>query len=230
MCVRNFTNLGSDFNWYISAMWLMYFLSPFLKEIVDRTDTFMKFVFCLVGMIIFTVSFWNAITYIITISRIPIFLIGMYVGKLSLENVVMRKREMVILLALTIMGLGVLNCFQKFYPDYLWSKGFYWYPFILIVPGMCVCVSLVAEMMKKYLRCLGTIVVKIFEIPGKYSFEIYLIHILFFDILKNNLIPNGIVEDKRAVWETSIALLIPACILLRFISGKVTNLVEKKMS
>lgn len=228
LCVRNFTGLGNDFNWYISAMWLMYFLAPFLKGVIDKSDRVYKFLLWLVILFLVTVCFWNATTYLITISRIPIFFVGMYMGKMAKKNIEISRWGMGIFLIATITGFEMLFYFQNNYPDYTWNRAYYWYPFILIVPGLCVWISMLMEMFKIVLKKLGECIIYILGIPGRFSFEVYLIHVWFFDILNNNLIANGILEYKRSVWVSAILALIPACLLLRCISKFVVNLFKKR--
>ena len=90
--VQNFTGLGSDFNWYISAIMLMYFLAPYFKEIVDRTEE--KKQLLVVGLLIMiSIPFWNSENLIITISRIPIYYIGMFFGKRLTKNDEFTRKE-----------------------------------------------------------------------------------------------------------------------------------------
>ena len=227
LCVRSLTGLNDDFNWYMSGIWIMYFMAPFLKGFVDKIDTMYKFL-AGVGMVfLFTICFWDVSTLIIIMSRMPIFLIGMYVGKLAMEDNSISKWGIVGAIVLSIVGFGMLSYFQKAYPDYLWSRAYYWYPFILIVPGVCIAISLLMECLKKILGKIGEFTISIFEIPGKFSFEIYLLHIWFFDILSKNLIVNEIVEDKRSVWVLTIIALVPACWVLRYISKKAVSIIGK---
>ena len=216
LCVRHLTGLGGEFNWYISAMWCMYLMAPLLKKIVDKINTKYQFVSIIGVLFLFSICFWDTTTYIIIMSRFPIFFIGMYVGKMAWQDIVIRKVGFCSCMVMMVAGIGLLRYLQNVYPDYLWSRGGYWYPFILIVPGGCMLISYMMEVLKK----IGMDwIEKILAIPGKFSFEIYLLHIWFFDILNNNLIAKGILEYKRSVWVGAILMLIPLCIVLRKITS-----------
>lgn len=226
LCVRNFTGLNGAFNWYISGMWLMYFLAPFLKGVVDRINSGWKFVTVLSMLLLLTICFWESNTYIITISRIPIFFVGMQVGKMICENKVLSRKEMISLMIGTVVGTFLLcYCVLK-KPDFLQRNACYWYPFILITPGLCLMISVMMELQKKYF---GTFIEEKLSIPGKYSFEIYLIHIWFYEILEKRLIANGIVENKISVWIITVLLLIPACFILRQITVNVVKIINKML-
>ena len=223
LCVRNFTGLGGEFNWYISAMWLMYLLAPFLKKIVDKIDSVYRFCWTIAIIGLFTICFWESFTYVITVSRLPVFFVGMCVGKMARDDVDIHKMYVMALLLLMILGFGALNFFQEYYSDYMWSRAYYWYPFIIIVPGLCWLISCLMVIVEKFL---GNWVGELFSIPGKFSFEIYLLHIWFFDILNSNLIANNMVENKRSTWIVTILLLIPACFILKLSASKLARFIH----
>ena len=64
LAVQNFTGLGKDFNWYISALLLFYLLAPYFKLLIDRASARMRFGF-LLFLIVLSIPFWNSETYII---------------------------------------------------------------------------------------------------------------------------------------------------------------------
>lgn len=221
--VRQFTGLEDGFNWYISAMWLMYFLAPLFKEIVDKIDTIGKAFMVVVFLVVFTVCFWCAGAYIIMVTRIPIFFIGMLMGKCAWNDVSISRKGIVALTVIMIAGFQVLRYFRDAHGELLWDKGFYWYPFILITPGLCVIISVIMEMLNSNIR---NVIARIIGIPGKYSFEIYLLHIWLFEDLMGWLRKKDMISGGNTGWWQAILLLIPACLVLRLVSKLILRLLE----
>lgn len=85
-CVQNFTGKSHEFNWYVSAMWLMYLLAPLFASVVSKMNRWRTGLAAMVTLLLFTVSFWYSYTYIISIARIPIFFLGMLVAKKALDG------------------------------------------------------------------------------------------------------------------------------------------------
>lgn len=226
LCVRNFIGMGEDFNWYISAMWLTYLLAPFFKGIADRTNSVFKFLLFNGFLIIFSVCFWDCYTFIITMTRLPLFFIGMCVGKMAWNDV--RISKLWILWAWIFMEVGARLYFHWSYvhPSELWLRGYFWYPFILITPGLCVLISCLMELIKKVLGKAGECAEKVLELPGKFSFELYLLHVWLFDVINNNWIPAGKVQDVTKTWILAVIVLIPACLVLRGMANGVTYVIK----
>lgn len=177
--IENLTCSGNDFNWYISAIWMFYLLTPVFAKIIDKMNSFFKFVVLLIITLLISVSFTNSKILIITISRLPIYLIGMYCAKIWKEKETLSYKTIIYLIILSIIGYTTLNILNtKLSTEDMWNMAFYWYPFILITPGLCVTISLISKYVRKFK--LGEYALKIMNIIGNNTFEIYLIHILLF--------------------------------------------------
>ena len=96
LALQNFTGHGRDFNWYISAIFLLYILAPYFKIIAEGATPARKILFT-AFLLICSVPFRGATTYIITLTRLPIFFIGMIVAKASKKDKRIGKKEMIIL-------------------------------------------------------------------------------------------------------------------------------------
>ena len=97
-----------------------------------------------------------------------------------------------------------ISCYLLLY-KYLWDYGLWWYPFILITPGLCLSISYVCN--KLYKIRMGQLVVELIQKIGKHSFEIYLIHIFYFECL-NYVIRKGYISDRIAVWLISYVIIM----------------------
>ena len=165
--MQNFTHLGNAVNWYISAIWIFYILAPYFKELIDKIND--KIVlWCIIALLVFSVAFWTANTLIITVTRIPIFFGGMYLGKKSYDGCKLTGKGVICLIILAMIGfVGLGYCYAK-YEVYLWSYGLHGYPFLLITPGLCLFITYITYKIK--------VMKKFVDIVGMHSFEIYLIH------------------------------------------------------
>lgn len=215
--VQGFTNLGENFNWYIAGLILCYILTPFFFGIIEK----MKNGGALLGLIAFllmiTIPFENATNGIIIVTRLPIFAIGMYFAKMSeSECPVLTCKSISFLFLASVVGFAVLGMFRLFFGKFLWSYGLYWYPFILITPGLCVFISIICETMIKYKITRGFIWP--LKSIGEYSFELYLVHIFCLDIYKEVIIPQNIIPETNLSCLLVIIAIIPLILLLRGIS------------
>lgn len=179
-CIQNFTGKGYDFNWYMSAMWLFYILTPIMAKIIDRIKSYKQMLVCISLLILLSICFWNSETLIITISRIPIYFIGMYFAKIFKERESISKSSIAVMLILTSIGYMMFVNFYSLFQDKMWNYALWWYPFILITPGLCIGISIISSYIDKYK--IGEKVYQLFYIIGNNTFEIYLVHILLFKI------------------------------------------------
>ena len=204
-CVQNFTVNGYDFNWYISAMWLMYLFAPLMASVVSKLNRWLTGLGILALLLVFTVSYWNSYTFIITITRIPIFFLGMFVSKKAFDGFELKKWHTTMLFAISIAAM-VLLLFLKTHLTYdqMWLLGMFWYPFIALVPGLCLGISLLCQLLEK--TKFGAFAVKTANYLGSKTFSVYLIHIFILDIFSNLLVGKGICEDTN---RNRLLLIIP---------------------
>lgn len=202
-CIQNFTGLSNDFNWYMSAIWLLYFLAPYLKKIVDRIDNHKQFLAILCIFLILSIAFWNSNILIITITRIPIFFVGMYIAKYSQDFEQLTKTRFKILIFLMLLGFFILKIFFEIYHSKMWSHGLYWYPFILITPGLCLVISYLCQKIDEY--SIGRKILKVFQKIGNNTFEIYLVHIPLYELI-SLLIKKGFLPKRNLTWLFTVIL------------------------
>lgn len=176
--VQYFTGKGWEFNWYVAAMWFTYLLTPFFYDIVNGIKSHLKALGIVVIMILMTYPFWDVNMYIIFVTRLPLFFMGMYLASLGEREI--KKWHGALLISSFVAGCCLLSYVYRFHEPVLWSRGWHWYPFILIVPGLCFLISLVCFYLDKLM--VGRFVVKAFSFVGGYTFELYLMHMLLFKI------------------------------------------------
>lgn len=220
LAIQNFTGLHNDFNWYITALLLLYLLTPYFKLVIDRTNLWGKLGF-LILLIVISIPFWGVTNYIITITRLPIYYIGMLFGYLCQKDIKVRLSHCFIFGLAFVTGIICLMLSCKYYFSFLWSHGLYWYPFILITPPLCMLISYLMSILEK--NKITQKFVALLSCIGDYSFEIYLLHIPLVEIIRIIIARNGLSEDGYIHWILAIVPLIVACFVLR----KTVKLLEK---
>lgn len=165
------------FTWYIPAILALYLIFPFYIKWFDKSPISATFTAVSLGFVLSAIY-----TYVFTVyypheknslmlftARIPVFFIGVYFGRLSLKLSYSQIKIIIFLLA-TIIGMGLLYYFVS-HCDYwtLRNKGLFYYPFIIITPGLCLFLAKLFSILPPFInRC--------FIFTGSISLEIYLIH------------------------------------------------------
>ena len=186
LCVQTFTFKGNDFNWYISCIWLFYFLAPYIYFHTVKIKTKFSAVIFTLFLLLFSIPFFRCDNLIIMITRLPLFFIGMYFGKLSIsKDYILSKKSIIMYILISIIGVATLMFFYTHYSKYMWSYGLYWYPFILITPGLCIIISIIFSYIDS--KKIGKYINKFFNVIGNNTFEAYLTHIFLFSIIKDKI-------------------------------------------
>lgn len=225
--------IGAQFNWYVQVIFWIYLMSPLFYRLVISLSKKWQKAFLLLWAILLGIAFWTDNNHLMGVSRLPVFLVGMMwaheeslraeQGEAEEEK---NKRKFwlngTVLTLLFVIGMGILlTCYFKL-PDYVvWGFGIWWYPFLLIVPGMCFLLGLIFEGMD---RIKGVrLLLKPVKLIGKASFEIYLLHIAAFDIMPGYL---WVSSNKR--WLALAAASIAAGVLYHLLVEAVMKGIEQR--
>ncbi len=170
--VQAFIDWRFSFNWYMSALPVLYILAPYFFALSARRSPMTV----LTALLILTVPFLDQ-DYLILVTRLPIFFLGFYVGARRDSNI--DRRTTIGVITLTALGFAILIGCEKTLPQLMLSRfGLWWYPFILITPGLCL-------MLSTAFRRLPTLE-KIFGLLGGLSFEVFLMHIMLWHVAKHH--------------------------------------------
>ncbi len=163
----SFFTTGLETIWFIVAILIMYMIYPWLYKLFKKADWS---VFCLIGCIavyeLFNISFkmlngeiWNNSEMLL--SRVPVFIIGTYIGKFVKEKKVLKIKEWQVVTA-GMISVCILVAVRMFLPIYAYRIS-------------CTVLSLPIAMA---FSVLGKI--KITDKPAAllsaYTLEIYLLH------------------------------------------------------
>lgn len=226
LCVEGFRDMTYSFNWYMTALWAFYLLIPFFATIVEKKINSGYSVVIMTILAVIASSFsWDYYEWVIIFTRIPVLMLGLYFAK-QIKNKELKfdKFFTALLLILNFGGVVMLVFCNKYFPEKLWDKGLYWYPFILIVPGLCMIISYVFSKIEtiKYLKPIVMVIEKL----GSITFEVYLVHIVLF-----RLIHKWISEDKfqesNLLWIVAMGVSICGAVLLRYLVDFGKKIVRK---
>ena len=174
-CIQAFVDWHFCFNWYISALPVLYFLAPYFHSLINRNVSPKRFLIAEFGLLALTAAFINN-DYLVLMTRLPIFFAGFYCAAIAKRGALFTRAAAIGLFGATVLGASVLIFCLRTYPELTLSiYGVWWYPFLLITPGFCFGFSLLLNRLPLINKLLFAI--------GGLSFEIYLVHILLFNII-----------------------------------------------
>ena len=179
---------ANQFNWYVDAIVLFYILAPYIYGIMDRAKNKLLAAVLLMGLsIIISVAFWHGIL-LMAMTRLPLFVLGisMFIlkdhklfsakGSIILWNVIMMVGFVLSFYLLKIQGISDGMEFID-----RWHYGLFWYPFLLIAPGLSMDLGYLGNILGR---------IRIIDMFGIASFEIFLWHIFIFETAQSKSI-NG---------------------------------------
>ena len=185
--VQGFLALRPAFNWYISALWLCYLLTPWLAALAERCDTRLRAAAATGALLLLSAAFWHDHELVIILTRLPIFFVGMLFAAESMRRERLTKAETALLLCLIPVGALLLWEFAKYWPEQLWDCGLHWYPFLLIAPGACAAIALLAQGLDRFAA--GRALNRAGAFLGGLTFEIYLVHLGLGELPARLLLP-----------------------------------------
>lgn len=209
-------DVSYQFNWYVQVICWLYFFTPILYHIIiECKKRWQKLLVFLVGLAI-GIPFFCDLSHLMGASRVPIFLMGLlWANEAKKEQVYIKDRKKALLMRILVLIAAVagfvslLLCVYRF-TDTLWAYGTWWYPFLLITPGLCYLLSMGMEILS------NIPIAKIALVPlkyiGKASFEIYLTHIAIFDFVTQMI---GTISNRQ--WLKIMILAIVAGIIFHFL-------------
>lgn len=216
----SWAGFSHQFNWYVPCILVFYLLSPLFYRVLQHARE--RLVWILVLLLVpvgLSFLFFHS-GLLISVSRLPIYLTGMVFAQKMLSGKDLTLPKRLVLYGAALCGMLALFFWIRNLPDLLWEYGLWWYPFILIVPGMSIAAATLAARLQKY-RAVHKLI-KGISVLGNSSLEIYLVHIALFDLCKYYKIEN-------AAWALAILFAVTAGILLHLLMERIVRDCSKKL-
>lgn len=150
--------------WYVSGITLLYLLTPFYLRFFNKNQKLVTIVSLLISVPIIFLSIGH--TKMIFFSRIPLFILGFYFAYLNDEKKKINLLKTIVLILMMVIGFGALYISYHYDVSIMWKYGFYWLPFILIIPGFVLLMGLLLDKLPTITKPLSKL--------GSISYEFYL--------------------------------------------------------
>lgn len=207
---------NNQFNWFVQAIFVFYLLSPIAYAMIKsfrniKQDMIFVIVFLCVG-IIFTGN-----VSLMAVSRFPIFLLGIIIAKHDFF-VESHNFKWVLGISVFVGIIGLYIAIER-YSSYLWSYGLWWYPFLVITPGLCMGLGNTLNWIAGY----GVFkpVNELLKISGECSLEIMLVQIALFNLC-------SLEKENLAGWILLIVLSVLVGVLYKKMEFYLKNLMIKE--
>ncbi|MRN56203.1 acyltransferase family protein [Paenibacillus monticola] len=220
-------NSANRFDWYVPAILVLYLITPLFMRFFTTYNKYVTVTIAgLIGVILSLIISSTALSYLLILTvRIPIFFIGILIGYFVDKNKKFTKQHLILHIVMLILGLALLAVIQKYFTDYLWTFGLWWYPFIIITLPLC----MFAAVFLQILSGLPSMKFRFLSFCGTHSLEIYLIHERVLklatmirqrqDINMNDLLLNII---------CFILTLLLAIVLKKIVTGLISRFTQQK--
>lgn len=182
---------ANQFNWYIDAIVLFYILAPYIYGLISKAKRpLLSSILMLCLSLIISVGFWHGIL-LMAITRLPLFILGICMFILK-EHKIFTGRFAVIfwnvimvagfLLSYYLLKIQGISDGMEFIDR--WHYGLFWYPFLLIAPGLSMDLGFLGNILGR---------IKIIDMFGIASFEIFLWHIFIFETAQSKSINGALI-------------------------------------
>lgn len=178
-------------NWYFSAVWLYYFLGALLyRPVVEGRKPLGTVIF--VSWLSFIALWLSPYHYHAeAFTRIPVFLLGMLLGRMELQGTQKEPWVKGVLYGLLPVGVFLMYMtWSRWGQSWGTSLGLWWYPFLLVVPGGVILISQVAAYARRWKWF--QVCVKPVEALGDASAEALMLHVGIYKLIQiyGNLLPK----------------------------------------
>lgn len=211
---------GSLFYWYVPAIIVLYLVTPiFMKMFKCNICKAYAYMFaCLIVLIGICFVLHNSHLFIF-LFRVPIYFVGIYIGKLSSQNEKISAKELKLVTVLLIVGLAIEAIIMLFNGKYSFVKYYFKYIFFFITAiALCLLLSFIFDRLNiNESKVVGKILMYI----GTCTLEIYLLHEF---VLARCIYFSGLagIDTDKIFYSTfmNIVVFVAVVFLAHFINSK----------
>lgn len=217
--------------WYVAFIILLYFLYPVVFRIQQKKSIFL---FVMIG-VVFLVNFamlWLCPAYYekteIALSRIPIFLLGSYVGAL-LKNKAWNNRKQVgfAVYTLVLLVLYVLGIISDYYEKNLFSNGFG--KLIVRFGGEAIALLIIAALSLLFEKVSLNFIRNGLSSLGEITLEVYLLHVFLGNIVgRVNVVGNRGIAFSFLIQTLVIVVSVIAAKIFAQVYAYLLNKIENR--
>jgi len=202
--------------WYISLSVLLYIVFPLFYKFlfISSKHIFLRFLALLFLLMSFnyvlqkfSANYYNLLE--IGISKIPIFMFGIYAGYLCSNKIISDKKYLQVFFSMALLYI-ILSLFKQNY----WIMNLCGqFQKLVFIPLICATLRLTSS------STIGTGVMYVLNFFGKYSLELYIVHLhtyLVFSIMNLNL-------SNVLISSLSITISVILCVPLNMLIKKIVN-------
>ncbi len=212
--------------WFIPFIMFLYFIFPLIYKIIKKYDIyglavslFLTVIFNLLYLFIFPINYGNIE---IALTRIPIFLIGTYFGKLIYEKKEISKKGIVLSFILEILLFTVLYTILDANKFNIISRYIYCPLAITTVINISIIYSLIKNK--------NNLIIKPLKFLGIHSLEIYLIYEKTCQILGSLLSINSYSTFYLICFSITLVISYILKLIVNIAIKQINNLYSKKQT
>ena len=193
-------------NWYFSAVWAFFLAAIPLYRFFCRTrHPILLWLGLCLGTLIVQWSFPGYKASML-MCRAMVFLTGMLFGRLEQLGCPHENRIRLISLLFLVLGLWYMVVVYRYDGWGLgYRLGLWWYPYAMFTPGLVILISDLAALLRRYAPI--KILLRPFELLGKSSGEILMIHMAVYKIIQ------WVTKISNGWWVLVILLCLAAGVL-----------------
>ena len=169
--------VGRQFNWYVPAILILYLLSPLFYDCIERLGKKSLWVFA--ALLILNIAGWRS-NLLMAVSRFPTYYLGMYMGARYAEGKPPTKKQLWVWSVVGVIAMAAVPYFFLYQKQLLWYYGMFWNLFFFSTPACMFGVTKLLDLQKG--NALGRGLNRLWGFLGERSFEIYLCHLVFYEI------------------------------------------------
>ena len=223
----NFWAYGDSIFWYIPAIIVLYFLFPFFIKLLKNEKT--KNRNLILGIVVFYIlaiilGFSKYDYLLVFLTRVPIFILGIYIGKLMKNrDEEINGKLMSILFCIGVFILYIISNMSK--EEFINKIGTKWTILLIVILPLCFFIGYLIEKLEKNYMVKNLNKVLIFF--GEHSLEIYLVHVLIFRFDKSF---QKILMLEEKFNELRILIYMIVIIVIALVMNKMIEKINKKLN